>query len=214
MKTPIVVGALIAVASFANVALADGTIDGTAAADTICIYTDAATAADKYCLNGGIPKSVAAGVVTVNGYAGDDKITIFSTGCSCACGGGETPFTYEGGDSFLLYGGDGNDKIAGGTGQETVSGEAGNDVLLGGPGIDVVLGGSGNDLMGDNGAAAGDISLTGGDDNDCLQPTICSAGLGACDCSEGGTDSDSTTCPSHCVNEESSTGSCGLSCPE
>ncbi len=66
--------------------------------------------------------------ITVNGKAGDDRIT-------------GSP------RADILYGGSGNDRIKGGKGDDNIQGNAGNDSITGGLGTDVISGGAGDDSL-------------------------------------------------------------------
>ena len=108
-----------------------------------------------------------ADTVTVNGTAGDDKISVVSSGSSVVVNGLAAQVTINGfepgTDSLVINGGDGNDTITGSAGNETVIGGRGNDVAsLGagddtfvwnpGDGSDTIDGGAGNDTLVFNGA--------------------------------------------------------------
>jgi Ca2+-binding RTX toxin-like protein len=110
-----------------------------------------------------------ADTVNVNGTAGDDRISVVSSGSSVVVNGLAAQVTINGVDTGLdqivVNGGDGNDTITGSAGNETVIGGRGNDVAsLGagddtfiwnpGDGSDTVDGGAGNDTLVFNGAAA------------------------------------------------------------
>jgi Ca2+-binding RTX toxin-like protein len=93
--------------------------------------------------------------VTVNGTAGDDRITVASNGASVVVNGLPAKVTIAGAeaanDTLVVSGGAGNDTInasALNPGQInlTINGGAGNDTITGSQGNDVVIGGTGNDL--------------------------------------------------------------------
>ena len=97
----------------------------------------------------------AADSVTVKGTAGDDRITIASSGASVVVNGLAAKVTIAGAeganDSLTVDGLAGNDNInasALNPGQInlTINGGAGNDTITGSQGNDVVIGGTGNDL--------------------------------------------------------------------
>jgi len=127
--------------------------------------------------------SFSAGVVTVNGDASDNVITIsrnaggailVNGGAVAVVGGAPTVantalirvFGLGGNDTISLsevngplpranlFGGTGNDVVSGGSGNDQVFGEAGNDTLLGRGGFDLLFGGTEND------------TITGGDADD------------------------------------------------
>src|SRR5262247_581866 len=107
----------------------------------------------------------AADSVTVNGTAGDDRITVASSGASVVVNGLAAKVTIAGAeganDSLTIDGLAGNDSINasalnpgqinltinGGAGNDTITGSAGNDVVIGGTGNDVALLGAGDDTF-------------------------------------------------------------------
>jgi Ca2+-binding RTX toxin-like protein len=130
--------------------------------------------------------SIDAGVLTINGDSGDNRIsvTMDSTGTkiNVSVDGEVASFALADVDSISIDAGDGNDVVAlqksdgtrdvpvganilggagddtiiGGSGNDTVDGEAGNDSIMGMLGRDSLSGGFGND------------TLDGGEDNDYL----------------------------------------------
>src|SRR5262249_55713005 len=97
----------------------------------------------------------AADSVTVKGTAGDDRITVASSGASVVVNGLAAKVTIAGAeganDSLTIDGLAGNDTInasALNPGQInlTINGGAGNDTITGSQGNDVVIGGTGNDV--------------------------------------------------------------------
>src|SRR5262249_54859781 len=97
----------------------------------------------------------ASDIVKVNGTAGDDHITVASSGASVVVNGLAAQVTIagaEGGkDSLVIDGLSGNDSInasALNPGQInlTINGGAGNDTITGSRGSDLVTGGTGNDV--------------------------------------------------------------------
>jgi len=107
----------------------------------------------------------AADTVTVNGTAGDDRISVVSSGSSVVVNGLAAQVTISGLepgiDSLVINGGAGNDTINasafragqanltlnGGDGNDTITGSAGNDLVNGGRGNDVASLGAGNDTF-------------------------------------------------------------------
>ncbi|OKO82848.1 calcium-binding protein [Bradyrhizobium sp. AS23.2] len=107
----------------------------------------------------------AADRVTVNGSAGDDNITVASSGGSIVVNGLAAQVTIahaDAGDVLGLNGGAGNDvidasairagqlaslNINGGDGNDTITGSAGNDTVIGGRGNDVANLGAGDDTF-------------------------------------------------------------------
>src|SRR5437899_336298 len=107
----------------------------------------------------------AADSVTVNGTAGDDHITVASSGASVVVNGLAAKVTIAGAeganDSLTVDGLAGNDTINasalnsgqinltinGGAGNDTITGSRGNDVVIGGTGNDVALLGAGDDTF-------------------------------------------------------------------
>jgi Ca2+-binding RTX toxin-like protein len=107
----------------------------------------------------------AADTVTVNGTAGDDHISVASSGANVVVRGLAAQVTIanaDSGDSLVVNGGAGNDTIDastlragqignltinGGDGDDRITGSAGNDTVIGGRGSDVALLGAGNDTF-------------------------------------------------------------------
>lgn len=134
----------------------DGTVHGTAGADTIAVgYRDAA--GDAFSWKGG----------AIDAGAGNDTVT-GSVSADVVWGGkGSDSIDGRAGDDVLhgedgrdtLLGGGGNDTLTGGTGLDSLDGGDGNDSLVGGSGADTIMGGSGNDMLL---GSAGDDLLDGG----------------------------------------------------
>jgi Ca2+-binding RTX toxin-like protein len=130
-----------------------------------------------------VTASFSAGVLTVNGDALNNTITVsrnaagtilVNGGAVTVLGGAATVantstiqvFSLDGNDTVTLdeangalpkanlFGGAGNDVLVGGSGNDQLFGQAGNDTLLGKGGVDLMFGGSDND------------ALTGGDGDD------------------------------------------------
>lgn len=120
-----------------------------------------------------------AGVLSVSGGTGNDKIRVFrsngniTVGISDVAGGGlefvqtytapvtKVVVTTQTGDDHVdaslanvpveIYGGAGNDKLTGGTGDDILVGGDGADKLTGGAGRDLLIGGDGEDkILGDS----------------------------------------------------------------
>jgi Ca2+-binding RTX toxin-like protein len=107
----------------------------------------------------------AADTVTVNGTAGDDHISVASSGATVVVRGLAAQVTLanaDAGDSLVVNGGAGNDTIDasglragqisnltinGGDGNDFITGSAGNDTVIGGRGNDTALLGAGNDTF-------------------------------------------------------------------
>jgi Ca2+-binding RTX toxin-like protein len=107
----------------------------------------------------------AADSVTVNGTAGDDHITVVTSGASVVVNGLAAKVTIAGAeganDSLTVIGLAGNDTINasalnpgqinltinGGAGNDTITGSRGNDFVIGGTGNDVALLGAGDDTF-------------------------------------------------------------------
>jgi Ca2+-binding RTX toxin-like protein len=103
--------------------------------------------------------------VTVNGTAGDDRISVASSGSSVVVNGLSEQVTINGAeaanDSLVINGGAGDDTINasglhagqvnltlnGGDGNDTIVGSAGNDLVNGGRGNDIARLGAGNDTF-------------------------------------------------------------------
>jgi Ca2+-binding RTX toxin-like protein len=109
--------------------------------------------------------------VTVNGAAGNEAITVFSSAGIIGVNGSSAPisiFHAESGDQLVINGAAGNDTIDAstlplGAITLTLDGGIGDDTLVGALGGETLLGGVGNDVL--NGAA-GDDTMIGGVGND------------------------------------------------
>ena len=106
-----------------------------------------------------------ADTVTVNGTAGNDHISVVSSGALVVVNGLSAQVTIAGAeganDTLVVHAGAGDDTINasaltvgqieltldGGAGNDTITGSAGNDVLIGGAGNDVLKGGAGDDTF-------------------------------------------------------------------
>jgi len=101
-----------------------------------------------------------AGILTVNGGAGNDTITwtYGTTGITIDAGDGDdfvdnndadvANDSIDGGNgNDTIYARGGNDTLIGGAGNDILHAEDGNDSLVGGAGADVLNGGSGNDTL-------------------------------------------------------------------
>jgi Ca2+-binding RTX toxin-like protein len=126
-----------------------------------------------------------ADTVNVNGTAGDDHISVASSGSSVVVNGLAAQVTVSGVDagldSLVVNGGAGNDvinasalhaggvnlTINGGDGNDTITGSAGNDTVIGGRGNDVANLGAGNDTFVWN-PGDGSDTVDGGAGNDTL----------------------------------------------
>ncbi len=126
-----------------------------------------------------------ADTVNVNGTAGDDRISVASSGSSVVVNGLPAQVTVSGLDrsldSLVVNGGAGNDTINasglhagqanltinGGDGNDTITGSAGNDTVIGGRGNDVANLGAGNDTFVWN-PGDGSDTVDGGAGNDTL----------------------------------------------
>ena len=123
--------------------------------------------------------------VIVNGTAGDDRISVASTGSSIVVNGLAAQVSINNAepanDSLVINGGTGNDTIDasrlhagqihltlnGGDGNDTIIGSAGNDTVIGGRGNDVASLGAGNDTFVWN-PGDGSDTVDGGAGNDTL----------------------------------------------
>src|SRR5262249_14995702 len=93
--------------------------------------------------------------VTVNGAAGNEIITVFSSAGIIGVSGSSAPvaiFNAESGDQLVVNGGAGNDTIDAsslplGTITLTLDGGAGDDMLFGAQGSETLLGGLGSDVL-------------------------------------------------------------------
>ncbi len=122
--------------------------------------------------------------VSVNGTAGDDKISVVTSGSSVVVNGLAAQVTIKGvdagGDSLVVNGGAGNDSINasgvhgqvnltinGGDGNDTITGSAASDFVNGGRGNDVASLGAGDDTFVWN-PGDGSDTVDGGTGNDTL----------------------------------------------
>jgi Ca2+-binding RTX toxin-like protein len=123
--------------------------------------------------------------VTVNGMAGDDRISVVSSGSSIDVNGLAAQVSINGADAandtLVINGGTGNDTINasalhagqvnltlnGGDGNDTITGSAGNDTVIGGRGNDVASLGAGDDSFVWN-PGDGSDTVDGGAGNDTL----------------------------------------------
>jgi Ca2+-binding RTX toxin-like protein len=125
-----------------------------------------------------------ADTVNVNGTAGDDRISVASSGSSIVVNGLAAQVIISGADagtdSLVVNGGAGNDTINasavhgqvnltlnGGDGNDIITGSAGNDSVIGGRGNDVASLGAGNDTFVWN-PGDGSDTVDGGAGNDTL----------------------------------------------
>lgn len=132
---------------------------------------------------GGTSGDGAQDIVTVEGSAGNDHVTVTGTGPDLTIAGLTATVTVSHGDSadiVTLNGNDGNDTIdasglqAGVIGKLTIDGGNGDDTITGGHGSDLIFGGDGHDILkGNDGndtldGASGDDVLTGGQGDDTI----------------------------------------------
>jgi Ca2+-binding RTX toxin-like protein len=126
-----------------------------------------------------------ADTVSVNGTAGDDRISVVSSGSSVVVNGLAAQVTINGADAgvdqLVVNGGAGDDiinasglradqvnlTINGGDGNDIITGSAGNDTVIGGRGNDVASLGAGNDTFVWN-PGDGSDTVDGGAGNDTL----------------------------------------------
>ncbi len=138
------------------------TITVTGSGSPLTVYGDAApdggrygTRAAAFIGNDVIDASGAAMPVTVDGGAGNDKITGGSNDDLLSGGSGDDTILgmngndrlYGNGGNDSISGGDGNDVVVGGDGNDKLSGDAGRDLLIGGTGKDSILGGADDDIL-------------------------------------------------------------------
>jgi Ca2+-binding RTX toxin-like protein len=93
--------------------------------------------------------ALATKIDTINGDAGDDRITVdYRYGQKLTINGGEgNDYIFSGNLNDTLNGDAGNDRIYGNGGNDTINGGAGNDLIVGGRGQDTLIGGGGNDTF-------------------------------------------------------------------
>jgi Ca2+-binding RTX toxin-like protein len=160
-------------------------------ADTISVEDLSGTSVTQVAIDlGATPGSPggdgAADTVTVNGTAGDDHISVSSSGGSVVVKGLSAQVTIanaDAGDSLSITGGAGNDlidastlrarqvsnlTINGGDGDDRIIGSAGNDTVIGGRGNDQLFGGAGDDTFIWNPGDGSDV-VDGGAGFDTLQ---------------------------------------------
>ncbi|MEP6017263.1 MAG: Hint domain-containing protein [Paracoccaceae bacterium] len=140
----------------------DGTVDGTAGADSMPVgfsddqadaITDEADSIEAGAGNDTV--SAGQGADTIDGGDGADSLE-GDEGDDSVLGGA--------GDDTIL-GGSGADTLEGGDGADSLEGNGGNDSVLGGAGDDTISGGDGADTLE---GGAGDDEIGGGDGNDNL----------------------------------------------
>ena len=116
---------------------------------------------------------------TINGTAGNDRVTGTHLGDSL--------FGFGGNDALLGFAG--SDCLFGGSGKDYLSGAAGNDFLSGGPGNDELRGGNGNDDLNGNGGndvivgGRGEDQIDAGSGNDRVY--VAAQGADIVDCGPG-----------------------------
>ena len=128
-------------------------------------------------------------VITINGEAGNDTVTVANTVLSSVVligGAGDDTLTGGGGNDSL-NGGDGLDRLTGGPGNDQLLGLAGNDTLFGGTGNDSLSGGAGNDRLG---GEAGVDTVLGDAGNDVIAVANAEAATGGRDSMDGGSGTD------------------------
>ena len=127
------------------------------------------------------------GVLSVDGTAGDDIITVTANAGGATVAVGDLVEEFASGVNVLnIFGHDGNDRITftstdigayvdAGAGNDAITGGEGPDTLTGGAGKDLVDGGLGNDRVAGNGGhdyligGVGDDRLYGGNQNDHME---------------------------------------------
>jgi Ca2+-binding RTX toxin-like protein len=145
-------------------------VNALGAADTITVNDLTGTDAKQVAIDLSAPAGSGQGdgasdTVIVNGTAGDDHISIATSGSSVVVNGLAAQVTVAGAeagkDSLVVNGAAGNDTINasaltagqinltinGGAGNDTITGSAGDDTVIGGTGNDTALLGAGNDTF-------------------------------------------------------------------
>jgi Ca2+-binding RTX toxin-like protein len=141
--------------------------DGSAAADTIGIARDGASAVAAFGASSVVLDNTAVEDLTVSGLGGDDTLAgqngIGQLTALTLDGGAGNDIVRGGDGADLLLGGSGNDVVDGNIGTDTVRGGTGNDTLQWDPGdgSDVVDGEAGDDTLAFHGSNIGEqITLT------------------------------------------------------
>ena len=131
------------------------TVVGTTGDDEIVVSGDSCHM--SVTVNGQTSNLFGVSELVVNGFAGNDTITVNITRpVTVNAGEGDDTVTTTGIGATQLFGGPGNDVIVGGMR---------GDIINGGGGLDIIEGGSGNDTID---GAGGDDEISGGDGNDQL----------------------------------------------
>lgn len=93
--------------------------------------------------------ALATRIDTINGGAGNDRITVdYRYGQRLTINGGEgNDYIFSGNQNDTLNGDAGNDRLYGNGGNDTINGGEGNDLIVGGRGQDTLIGGGGNDAF-------------------------------------------------------------------
>ena len=99
--------------------------------------------------------------VTLQGTAGDNRITIGSGNATLSGGDGNDILT-SGDGAQSLAGDGGNDALSAGAGDDALNGGLGNDTLTGGAGNDLFVVGAGNDSVTDLGTGADLLTVAAG----------------------------------------------------
>ena len=93
--------------------------------------------------------ALATKIDTINGDAGNDRITVdYRYSQKLTINGGEgNDYIFSSNQNDTLNGNAGNDRIYGNGGNDTINGGEGNDLIVGGRGQDTLIGGGGNDTF-------------------------------------------------------------------
>lgn len=159
-----------------GIPMPDGTVEGTAGADTINNGYTGDPDGDMVDNNDAILPGDTGNDDLIYGYGGNDTITSGSGDDEIYGGVGDDTILNGSGDS-TIYGDAGNDSIYGSGDSDTIFGGADDDVIHGNIGSDETYGGDGNDTITAGGFAglgdtmsgdAGDDTLSGGQGDDTM----------------------------------------------
>ena len=125
------------------------TVAGTPGDDTVVVRGRNRTGDVEVVVNGVVEGTFPApATLVIDGYAGDDRLTVRRFRGEAHLFGGAGDDVLVGGDGLnILLGGAGNDVLVGGGRADVLVGGDGNDLLVGRGGRDILIGGAGRDVL-------------------------------------------------------------------